>query len=130
MVNASEIKPKEVRITTENLRFVAGLNGYTGDRSGPLLMDCSDTLLYQAALLPDSYPQVYSRLCVLCPGGLCDQRHRPEPASNFWRCMSLTHCRIRRLPGRNLLETLDEVLPSGDPVRQQDSFDAPAHGCV
>jgi hypothetical protein len=66
MATVPEIKPKEVRITTENLRFVAGLNGYTVTELATQ-RDCSDTLLYQACRFPKIYPEVYAWLCLVLP---------------------------------------------------------------
>lgn len=66
MASATEFKPKEIGITAETLRYIAGLNGYTVTELAAK-MDCSDTLLYQACRAPDVYPGRYAELCKILP---------------------------------------------------------------
>jgi hypothetical protein len=51
MAGATEIKPKEIGITADNLRYIAGLNGFTVTDLAAR-MDCSDSLLYAACREP------------------------------------------------------------------------------
>ena len=64
MPNVAEIKQKEVELTEKNLRFVAGLNGYTV-RKLAASMKCSDALLYRACQWPADYPATYARICAV-----------------------------------------------------------------
>ena len=59
-------KEENLGITAENLRRVAGLNGYTVTELARI-RGCSDALLYRSAADPKSYPAVYRWLDATLP---------------------------------------------------------------
>ena len=66
MTDAVKSKTKEVRINTENLTFIAGLNGLQVIHIAQRL-ECSNTMIWQAVKRPEEYPSVYLKICALLP---------------------------------------------------------------
>lgn len=66
MSETAKIKPKDYEITTENVRFICGLNGLTVTELAAKL-GCSDTMVYLATREPERYPNFYPRICALLP---------------------------------------------------------------
>jgi hypothetical protein len=66
MAEATKSKPENLSISADNLRYVAGLNGFTvtdlAEAKG-----CSDALLYRAARYPEDYPAIFKWLNSILP---------------------------------------------------------------
>jgi len=66
MPGIAEIKAKDVRITSDNLRYIAGLNGFKVVEIGRRFK-CSAELIHRAARFPEDYPTMYRKICELLP---------------------------------------------------------------
>ena len=66
MTESVKSKPKEVRIITDNLTFIAGLNGLQVNHIAQRL-SCSTTMIWQAVKWPEDYPAVYKRINQMLP---------------------------------------------------------------